>query len=350
MKKPLDIQRPVPVSSQISRDQYRCRPRYPETSTGVVPDIQSGWDQLGAGSSYAYWGAAAGGEVVTTLFARLDPRRCLRDIEPRLFPNDGGPNHGEVVELYGLEGTGKTELLYHLLCRCVLPVTAGGLEVGAIFVDTDYSLDMLRLVSILECRLTAARSTSSPSVAPDEAALHVCLSRLLVVHCSSSSQLLLTLHYLEASLASRPGLALLIINSISAFYWVDRCEGGVSITKQEETLSKAAELLAQLLRDYRITVFASCQAVRRSSGGPSPSSSDPDRPYLCRSWQRLVTHRILCSGQETANNMATAPGGNKERQIRWVFSTHCTSSSASSRTKLHRSSCFCVTEAGVEFI
>ncbi|CAF96152.1 unnamed protein product [Tetraodon nigroviridis] len=88
------------------------------------------------------------------LFARLDARRCLKDVEPRLFPEHGGPDHGDVVELHGPAGTGKTELLYHLLCRCVMPAAAGGLEVEVMFVDTDYSLDMLRLVSILDRRLT----------------------------------------------------------------------------------------------------------------------------------------------------------------------------------------------------
>ncbi|XP_059182930.1 DNA repair protein XRCC2 [Centropristis striata] len=297
------------------------------------------------------------------LFARLEARRCLKDVEPRLFPADGGPDHGEVVELYGTEGTGKTELLYHLLCRCVLPAASGGLEVDVVFVDTDYSLDMLRLVSILDSRLNAARSTGSPSAGSDEAVLRSCLSRLLVVHCSSSSQLLLTLHFLETSLSSRPGLALLLIDSISAFYWQDRCEGGPSVAKQEEKLSKCAELLGRLLRDYRITVFATCHAIRRNYSGPSSSSfpsssssscsssssSDSDRPYLCRSWQRLVTHRLLCSRQEVA------PGeGGKEQRRRQVFTVHCTSSSSStsssSKTKAYRSSSFCVTDGGVEFI
>lgn len=54
---------------------------------------------------------------------------------------------------------GKTELLYHLLCRCVLPVACGGLEVEVVFVDTDYSLDMLRLVSILDSRLSSGTHT-----------------------------------------------------------------------------------------------------------------------------------------------------------------------------------------------
>lgn len=29
------------------------------------------------------------------LLARLEARRCLKDIEARLFPGDGGPEHGE---------------------------------------------------------------------------------------------------------------------------------------------------------------------------------------------------------------------------------------------------------------
>ncbi|XP_068593258.1 DNA repair protein XRCC2 isoform X1 [Cebidichthys violaceus] len=284
------------------------------------------------------------------LFARLEARRCLKDIEPQMFPEDGGPNHGELVELYGTEGTGKTELLYHLLCRCVLPVASGGLEVDVVFVDTNYSLDMLRLVNILDSRLNAACSTGLSSSGSDEAALRSCLSRLLVVHCSSSSQLVLTLHFLENSLSSRPGLALLLIDSISAFYWLDRCEGGASIAKQEEKLSKCAELLGRLLRDYRITVFATCHAIRRSYTGPSSSSSSYDRPYLCRPWQRLVTHRLLCSRQEAANNMAATAGGSERR--RRVFTIHCTSSSSSSssRTKAYRSSSFYVSDGGVKFI
>ncbi|XP_034082090.1 DNA repair protein XRCC2 isoform X3 [Gymnodraco acuticeps] len=291
------------------------------------------------------------------LFARLEARRCLKDIENKLFPGDGGPEPG------------KTELLYHLLSRCLLPLSAGGLEVDVVFMDTDYSLDMLRLVSILDSRLNAGThqqrrsiqvsARSSSSSGSDEELLGSCLSRLLVVHCSSSSQLLLTLHFLETTLTSRPRVALLLIDSISAFYWPDRCEGGTSVTKQEEKLSKCAELLGRLLRDYRITVFATCHAIRRNYSGPSSfssssssSSSDIDRPYLCRPWQRLVTHRLLCSRQETTN---MAANNNSEPKRLQMFTVHCTSSSSSSsssssKTKSYRSSSFCITDAGVEFI
>lgn len=96
----------------------------------------------------------------------------------------------------------------------------------------------------------SALGTSSPPAGEDEAAalLHSCLSRLLVVHCSSSAQLLLTLHLLESWLASRPKLALLLLDSVSAFYWQDRYEGGASGSRREERLGSCAALLARLLR------------------------------------------------------------------------------------------------------
>nr|XP_057915707.1 DNA repair protein XRCC2 [Doryrhamphus excisus] len=283
------------------------------------------------------------------LFARLDGRRSVRDIESRLFPDDGGPGPGDVVELFGSEGTGKTELLYHFLCRCVLPVAAGGLEVEVAFIDADYSLDMLRVVSILDSRLSAASSSGSPPPSSHDATVRSCLSRLLVMHCSSSSQLLLTLHSLETWLASRTGLAILLIDSISAFYWMDRCEGGPSVSKQEEKLSRCSQLLSRLLRDYRISAFASCHANRKCCSGSS--SSEPEQPYLCRPWQRLVTHRMLCSKQKVA------PEGGEENKTSQRFTVRCTtttssssSSSPSTKAKSYRTCSFRVTDGGVHFI
>ncbi|XP_023181713.1 DNA repair protein XRCC2 isoform X1 [Xiphophorus maculatus] len=280
--------------------------------------------------------------VSLQLLARLEARRCLKDIEPQLFADDGGPDRGEVVEVYGPEGTGKTELLYHLLCRCVLPEAAGGLEVDVVFVDTDYSLDVFRLASVLDSRLSADGSAGS-----DDAVLRSCLSRLLVVRCSSSSELLLTLHFLETTLSSRPKAALLLIDSISAFYWSDRSEGGASVAKQEEKLSRCSELLGRLLRDYRITIFATCHPIRRTSSGPPSSSSEADRSHLCRAWQRLVTHRLVCSKQEAEHNPANGDQGSGEQRNRQVFTVHCSSWTG---TKGSRVSSFRVTDGGVEFV
>ncbi|XP_072534787.1 DNA repair protein XRCC2 [Salminus brasiliensis] len=289
------------------------------------------------------------------LLARIEGRQSLKDIDQHLFPEDAGPAQGDVVEFHGVEGSGKTEMLYHLMTHCVLPKDRGGLEVEVVFVDTDYHFDMLRLVSVLEARLTRpANENADSSERETEEVVRSCLRRLSVVHCSSSVQLLLTLHYLEGVICSRPALCLLVIDSISAFYWVDRSSGGESLARQEANLRKCTELLNKLRRDYGIVVFATTHAIMRNyssaagstaHGSSEPSGSTPswknvtdfDKPYLCRTWQRILTHRIVFSKAE--QSLVAVDG-------KQVFSVAC----STVRTKAAKRCTFYVTEGGVQFL
>lgn len=286
------------------------------------------------------------------------------------------------MELHGTEGTGKTETLYHLIIRCILPTRHGGLEAEVVFVDTDFHFDTLRLVTILENRLarrsagTTGASCQKPSTEEeeeqhqqkelqeqegDEEMVKACLRRLFVVHCSSSAQLLLSLHYLEGWFSSRPALGLLVLDSLSAFYWQDRSAGGESVPRQEANLRKCAQLLDRLRRDYGIVIFATVHAIMRNYGSseassssaaprpceaPSPSSSsssnsrrwnsvvDFDKPYLCRVWQRLVTQRLVFSKSDILKDKKP------------VFSVACTTT----RTRGVKRSSFSITDAGIQFL
>ncbi|KAJ1099563.1 hypothetical protein NDU88_004663 [Pleurodeles waltl] len=236
-------------------------------------------------------------ESGTQLLARLEGRSSLKNLEPLLFAEEGFPVHGDVVEFHGPEGTGKTEMLYHLIARCILPKSDGGLQVEILFIDTDYHFDMLRLVTILEHRLS--RST--------EDIMKECLARFFLVLCNSSVQLLLTLYSLESMFCSRTSLCLVILDSISAFYWIDRSNGGESFAKQEANLKKSVDLLIKLLKEYQLVLFASTQTIMQkfqgNREGPSASlrqqhNHDSDyRPYLCKPWTQMVTHRIIFSKQ-----------------------------------------------------
>lgn len=249
---------------------------------------------------------------------------------------------GDVIEFHGVEGSGKTEMLYHLLSRCVLPTHREGLEVEVIFVDTDYHFDMLRLVSILEARL----SSSSPESEMEET-VRSSLRRLSVLHCSSSVQLLITLQHLEGILCSRPALCLLVIDSISSFYWIDRANGGDSLARQEANLRRCTEILDRFRRDYGVVILATTHAVMRnysssSTGSSEPSGSTPswkcssdfDKQYLCRAWQKILTHRLLFSKSDQSSE-----------DHKQLFSVACNTV----RTKgVHRCA-FHVTDAGVRF-
>nr|XP_009680552.1 PREDICTED: DNA repair protein XRCC2 [Struthio camelus australis] len=236
-----------------------------------------------------------------SLLARLEGRSSLKNLEPYLFAEEGFPVHGDVIEFHGPEGTGKTEMLYHLIARCILPKSGGGLEVEVMFIDTDYHFDMLRLVTILEHRL--AQST--------EEMIKQCLEKLFLVNCNSSTHLILTLYSLENMFCTHPSLCLLVIDSISAFYWIDRSNGGESFNSQEKNLKKCAEFLEKLVREYHLALFATTQTIMQKSTNSAegsfslklPHETDTDyRPYLCKSWQQMVTHRIFFSKQSNSDN------------------------------------------------
>ncbi|XP_004430647.1 PREDICTED: DNA repair protein XRCC2 [Ceratotherium simum simum] len=238
-------------------------------------------------------------ESGTELLARLEGRSSLKDIEPYLFADEDSPVLGDILEFHGPEGTGKTEMLYHLTARCILPKSEGGLEVEVLFIDTDYHFDMLRLVTILEHRLFQS----------SEEIIKRCLGRFFLVYCNSSTQLLLTLYSLEAMFCSHPSLCLLIVDSLSAFYWIDRVNGGESFNLQEVTLKKCSQFLEKLVKEYRLALFATTQSIMQktsnSTEGPSSASNRPSdagvdyRPYLCKAWQQAVKRRIFFSKDDS---------------------------------------------------
>ncbi|XP_023377551.1 DNA repair protein XRCC2 [Pteropus vampyrus] len=241
------------------------------------------------------------------LLVRLEGRSSLKEIEPCLFADEDSPVHGEILEFHGPEGTGKTEMLYHLTARCILPKSEGGLEVEVMFIDTDYHFDMLRLVTILEHRL---------SQSSEEVITH-CLGRLFLVHCSSSTQLLLTLYSLETVFCGHPSLCLLIVDSLSAFYWIDRANGGESVSAQESTLKKCSHFLEKVVREYRLVLFATTQSLMQKtshaaagpssafsllgagSGAAAGASAADFRPYLCLAWQQAVQRRVFFSRDDS---------------------------------------------------
>ncbi|XP_007908018.1 DNA repair protein XRCC2 isoform X1 [Callorhinchus milii] len=277
-------------------------------------------------------------ESGSELLARLKGRSSLKNLEPRLFTEEGLASHGDAVEFYGPEGTGKSEMLYHLVVSCILPELAGGLQVEVLFIDTDYHFDMLRLVTILERRLPQGT----------EDTVKGCLSRLYLVQCGGSTQLLLLLHSLEALVCSHPALCLLIVDSISAFYWMDRLSGGESINQQEASLCRCIEHLEKLLSEYHLVLVATTQALMHVPGSgvyksdgvsaawlPLLSTAAQYKPYLCKSWQRLVKHRLVFS---KCNNNA------RDNKLDFtIVSLHPKSSVVSKCA-------FTVTDGGIQFL
>jgi hypothetical protein len=161
---------------------------------------------------------------------------------------------GDIVELEGPAGAGKTELLLEALIQCVLPRgVAGGQESTALYIATDARWPQRRVAERLQRRLDAHSQSDGGPMAPDT--LRQCLSRLLVVRCHSAQELLAALTKVHMScdagsgafttrlnvkgstaaaderdtVDEAPPLRLVVIDTANAFYWQERCRPTVAV-------------------------------------------------------------------------------------------------------------------------
>jgi len=218
--------------------------------------------------------------------------------------------------------SGKTEFLLQMMVKIVLPkdwngVAMNGFEAGVIIIDTDHKFSIIRLASLIE-RFVNKRvqntGISDISTTVDiEKLINECLERVFVVKCSSSAQLVVTIHNLESLICSHPCISAVMLDSVSSFYWTDRANGGDSTPAQEANMRLATEALAKLVNTYSLVLFATKFAVFKKKASDFSDntkvatdvkakslsvllSEDFDQhhaEFMCKAWQRFVSHRLI---------------------------------------------------------
>ena len=287
-----------------------------------VPDTTSLALSLRARRAGKGWRAD---ETAAELFGRLaqNPLRlpCL--------PN--GLHAGEVLEVFGEPGTGKTAVLMGCALQCIMPERFDGVPMGghgehAALLDADGSFDPLWLGAALHARFlsaVAARgASSSTSPSADAAARRFaseCMDRLHVVRCADRNQLLCSLYALPqlvggaapahaesggAGASRQPRkLRMLIVDSMSFFQWVERASARHSQPAASQFDEQVSVLLRQLLIGQQMcAVWSRCPATSHGAGREFPMQSGAPP-----SWSGLATHRLDLKRAEGAPHAVNAP-------------------------------------------
>ena len=186
----------------------------------------------------------------------------------------GAMRAGQLVEVCGVGGSGKTEILMQAAVNCALPreregVRFGGCESSVLLLDLDGKFDTLRLLKILTARVEAALARESArrtngagavSNASDEetadalgrlsdAVYRESVGRFQMVRCHNSLDFLKALAVVDKIFERRersakadadadgeskkqkkkndddgaaPPRRLLLVDNVAAFYWLDR--------------------------------------------------------------------------------------------------------------------------------
>lgn len=196
------------------------------------------------------------------LIGRLSSGPSLLHLDDMLFPE--GPKPKDVIQISGEASVGKTLLLLKFLTKCLLPqkyerLELGGLNAGVVLIDTDHNLSILKLVSLMEEFINNAKNSDpvykKMKVGDVEKIIKYSLANLIILKTYSSEQLEMNLYSLKRLLSNKNNISLLVIDSLTAYYWSDTMNLK-SRKRMDKYLKDMVEKLRKYVHDYNIvTIF-----------------------------------------------------------------------------------------------
>ncbi|KAK6638647.1 hypothetical protein RUM43_006914 [Polyplax serrata] len=194
---------------------------------------------------------------------------------------DGGFMTGNIYEVCGLEGSGKTQL-----CMSVALNICLNSPHQVLFMDTKYDISVQRLVQMLSAQNVFNKSKV--------------LEKIKICHPTSACKLLNDLHHLTTSLSQSSerylGFKLIIIDSLSILF-----QSFYNFAEGNTVLNKIANIMKMLVVEYHlailITNFVTSWTSEMSSGDSEiempVNFSRVEMPALGKYWAYVPNVRIM---------------------------------------------------------
>jgi|SRR5579884_1484887 DNA repair protein RadA len=201
---------------------------------------------------------------------------------------EGGIETRAVTEVYGEYGTGKTQLC-HTLCVIVQQgKKAGGLEGGAIYIDTENTFRPERIFSIAQAR------NFDP---------HKTLENIIVAKAYNSAHQELILEQ-SGSVIEDNHVRLLVVDSAVAHYRAEFL-GRATLSERQQRLNKFMHMLVRIAEAYEVAVVVTNQI----QSSPDAYFGDPLRPAGGHVVAHTSTYRIYLkrSGKNRIARMVDSP-------------------------------------------
>jgi DNA repair protein RAD51 len=162
---------------------------------------------------------------------------------------EGGIETGSITEVFGEFRTGKTQLCHTLCVTCQMPVSDGGAEGKAIYIDTEGSFRPERLKAIAE----------RFGLDPTSALENVAMAR---AHNSEHQMELLRL---AAAIMAQDRYALLVVDSATALFRTDYMGRG-ELSERQMQMGQFLRQLTRLAEEFGVAVFITNQVVANPDG------------------------------------------------------------------------------------
>ncbi|KAH8604308.1 putative Rad51 recA bacterial DNA recombination protein KaiC [Trypanosoma vivax] len=172
----------------------------------------------------------------------------------------GGVESMSITEAFGEFRTGKTQIAHTLCVTCQLPLSMGGGNGKAVYVDTESTFRPERIKPIAE------------RFGLDVDAV---LANIIVARAYTHEHQMHLLSMVAAKMAEEQ-FSLLVVDSITALFRVD-FSGRGELAERQQKLAKMLSSLIKLAEEYNVAVYITNQVVA-DPGGASMFVADPKKP------------------------------------------------------------------------
>lgn len=162
---------------------------------------------------------------------------------------EGGIETGSLTEVFGEFRTGKTQLCHTLCVTCQMPITEGGAEGKALYIDTEGTFRPGRLQEIAE------RFGMDPAATLE----NVAYAR---AHNSEHQMELLKT---AAAIMSQDRYALIVVDSATALFRTDYTGRG-ELSERQMQMGQFLRQLTRLAEEFGVAVFLTNQVVANPDG------------------------------------------------------------------------------------
>lgn len=189
-----------------------------------------------------------------------------------------------ITEIAGISAAGKTQLCLQLCVTVQLPVDAGGLAGGAVYVCTEDAFPNKRLLQLSES--FAARHS------------HIGLTtrritdNIYIEHAATISALNVLLNFKLPSLLAEKCIRLVVIDSLAALFRVEFSHEQIS--ERAQLLHCVGSQLRGFADQYGVAVVCVNQVTSEVGGGVKPS--------LGLAWANNITMRLIMHRDEILHN------------------------------------------------
>jgi DNA repair protein RadA len=183
----------------------------------------------------------------------------------------GGIETQAVTEFYGEYGTGKTQICHTLAVTVQLPKEEGGLQAGALYVDTENTFRPERVASIAEARGLDAQKV---------------LDRIIVARAYNSAHQEFIVKQ-AGKVLSEQNIRLLVVDSAVSHYRAEFV-GRATLAERQQLLNRFMHLLLRTAEVYNVAVVVTNQV----QAAPDVFFGDPTRPTGGHVLGHTSTYRI----------------------------------------------------------